>query len=73
MQLEQFGGLKTPIDACSPYSEGLLIANQTTLQQLIFAAGAPHSALVNHIWAHMAIDGNICQTQRRKTTRCWRY
>ena len=48
------------LDFCSTYGEGLLIANESTLQRLIFAPGAPHRALVNHIWAHMAIDGNIC-------------
>ena len=45
----------------SQYGEGLLIANEATLQRLIFAPGAPHRALLNHLWAHLVIDGNICQ------------
>ena len=48
------------LDLCATYGEGMLIANEATLQRLIFAPGAPHRALVNHIWAHMVIDGNIC-------------
>ena len=51
------------IDLCSSYGEGVLIANEATLQRLIFAPDAPHRALVNHIWAHLAIDGNICQPE----------
>ena len=48
------------LNLCSQYGEGLLIANEATLQRLIFAPGAPHGALVNHIWAHLSIPGNIC-------------
>jgi predicted RNA methylase len=48
------------LDLCSSYGEGLLIANEATLQRLIFALRAPHRALLNHIWAHVVIDGNIC-------------
>lgn len=45
----------------SVYGEGVCVANESSLQRLIFAPGAPHSALKNHIWAHMVVDGNFCQ------------
>jgi hypothetical protein len=58
------------LDLCSPYGEGFLIANEATLQRLIFgseargaegALRAPHAALAAHVWAHLIIDGgNIC-------------
>jgi len=51
------------LDFCSAYGEGFLIANEATLQRLIFAMGAPHRALENHIWAHLAINGNLCQAK----------
>ena len=47
---------------CSLYGEGLVIANEATLQRLIFGPQAPHRALLNHIWAHLTIAGNICQS-----------
>ena len=49
------------LDRCSPYGEGLLIANEATLQRLIFGQNAPHAALAAHVWAHLTIPGNICQ------------
>jgi predicted RNA methylase len=51
------------LDRCSPYGEGLLIANESTLERLLFAPGAPHRALAPHIWAHLVIPGNICCSQ----------
>jgi hypothetical protein len=52
------------LDRCSPFGEGLIIANEATLQRLIFGNGgraqAPHSSLASHVWAHLVIDGNIC-------------
>jgi len=49
------------LDCMSQQGEGFLIANEATLQRLIFAPGAPHKALADHIWAHLVIAGNICQ------------
>ncbi len=48
------------MDQSSTVGEGFLIGNEATLQRLIFAKGAPHAALVQRIWAHLAIEGNIC-------------
>lgn len=48
------------MDRSSSFGEGFLIGNETTLQRLLFAPKAPHCALVNHIWAHLIIRGNIC-------------
>ncbi len=52
------------LDRCTTAGEGMVIANEATLQRLIFGDGgrapAPHHALANHIWAHLVIDGNIC-------------
>ena len=54
------------LDLCSSYGEGLLIANEATLQRLLFEPGAPHRALTQHIWAHLVIEGNICQPIQSK-------
>ena len=53
-------GFCIALDRCSPYGEGCIIANEATLQRLIFAPKAPHAALATHIWAHLVIPGNIC-------------
>jgi len=55
------------LDRCSHYGEGFLIANEATLQRLIFGGNAPHAALRSHIWAHLVVAGNICETHRRGT------
>lgn len=49
------------LDCCSEFGEGFLIANEATLQRLIFSPAAPYRALACHIWAHLAVEGNICQ------------
>jgi len=49
------------LDLMSHYGEGLLIANESTLQRLILQEDAPHHALAAHVWAHLVIDGNIAQ------------
>ena len=54
------GGLCLALDRCSPYGEGLQIANNATVQRLIFDRNAPHAALAAHIWARVVIKGNIC-------------
>jgi hypothetical protein len=46
------------LDLCSEYGEGLLIADESTLQRLLFAHQAPHRTLVPHIWSHLVIEGN---------------
>jgi hypothetical protein len=46
------------LDLCSHYGEGLLIANESTLQRLVLAPQAPHGALSVHVWAHLVIQGN---------------
>ncbi|HEX3800223.1 MAG TPA: hypothetical protein VH413_16125 [Verrucomicrobiae bacterium] len=48
------------LDLLSRCGEGLLIGNESTLQRLILSPNAPHAALAEHIWAHLAIEGNIC-------------
>ena len=53
------------LDRSSTVGEGFLIGNEATLQRLLFAKGAPHAALVQHIWAHIAIEGNICCSNAR--------
>jgi hypothetical protein len=51
------------LDRCSVYGEGYLIANNATLERLIFAPDAPHKELADHVWARLAIEGNICQVR----------
>jgi hypothetical protein len=46
------------LDLCTAYGEGLLIANNNTLERLLFAPGAPHSAVVKHCWARLVVPGN---------------
>ena len=46
------------LDLCTVYGEGLLIANNATLDRLLFRSGAPHNAVTKHIWAHLIIPGN---------------
>jgi hypothetical protein len=48
------------LDRSSSFGEGFLIGNEATLQRLLFVKDAPHRSLVEHIWAHLAIEGNIC-------------
>ncbi len=42
-----------------PYGEGLLIANESTLQRLILGPGAPHGDLAAHGWAHAVFPGSV--------------
>ncbi len=51
------------LDLCTAYGEGYLIANEATLQRLIFAPNAPHGDLQRHVWAHLIIPGNICSPE----------
>ncbi|HEV2327623.1 MAG TPA: hypothetical protein VGY56_02415 [Verrucomicrobiae bacterium] len=53
------------LDCCSEYGEGFLIANEATLKRLIFSPAAPYRMLAGHIWAHLTVQGNICQTKGR--------
>ena len=56
------------LDRMSHGGEGYLIANESTLQRLILGDGGspqgpPHKALTPHIWAHLVIEGNICDAK----------
>jgi len=50
--------LAIALDLCTIYGEGFLIANDSTLQRLLFAPDAPHAALAKHVWLHLTIPGN---------------
>ena len=53
------------LDRCSDYGEGFVIANEATLQRLIFAKDAPHRALAIHVWAHLTVRGNLCEPKSK--------
>lgn len=46
------------LDLCTVYGEGFLIANNATLERLLFKPGAPHDAIIKHIWARLVVPGN---------------
>lgn len=46
------------LDLCTTHGEGYLIGNNSTIERLFFAPGAPHAAVAKHIWAHVVIPGN---------------
>jgi hypothetical protein len=46
------------LDLCTSCGEGLLIANNKTLERLLFAPGAPHGAAAKHVWARVVVKGN---------------
>lgn len=46
------------LDRCTIYGEGMLIANNATLERLIFAERAPHGAVARHIWGRVIVPGN---------------
>ena len=62
--------LAMALDLCTTYGEGFLIANNNTLQRLIFGfphqstnpsihqSSPPYAMLARHIWAHVVVDGN---------------
>ena len=50
--------LMIALDLCTLCGEGMLIANNNTLDRLIFNPGAPHGALARHIWARVVVPGN---------------
>ncbi len=54
------------LDRMSEHGEGFLIANEATLQRLLFAG--PHCALAQHVWAHLVIEGNPMTKEKAK---CW--
>ena len=51
-------GLCLALDRCSPYGEGFVIANHSTMQRLIFDPSAPHAALAAHIWLRVGLPVN---------------
>ncbi|MDE2103518.1 MAG: DEAD/DEAH box helicase [Patescibacteria group bacterium] len=52
------------LDRSSHHADILLIANNATLDRLIFGDKSPHRALAAHVWARLAIEGNLCADQR---------
>jgi predicted RNA methylase len=50
--------LAMALDLCTHCGEGFLIANNNTLQRLLFNPGAPYAMLARHIWAHVVVEGN---------------
>jgi len=50
--------LAMALDLCTTYGEGFLIANNNTLQRLLFNPGAPYAMLARHLWVHIIIAGN---------------
>jgi hypothetical protein len=46
------------LDRMTYRGEGVLIANNATLQRLVFDPGAPYSALAEHVWLRIVLDGN---------------
>jgi hypothetical protein len=46
------------LDLSTYLGEGMLIANNNTLERLIFRPGAPHSPVARHIWARLVVKGN---------------
>jgi predicted RNA methylase len=46
------------LDLCTTHGEGYLIGNNSTIERLFFAPGAPHAAVAKHIWSHIVIPGN---------------
>lgn len=57
--------LMIALDRCSYRGEGFLIANESTLQRLIFGEGAPYGGLAQHIWWHAVYDGNTVTGEER--------
>lgn len=56
------------LDRCTDQGEGLLIANEATLQRLVFAERAPHRALADTAWLHLVFPGNP-MTNRKDCNR----
>jgi SNF2 family DNA or RNA helicase len=50
--------LMIALDLMTARGEGVLIANESTLQRLIFKHDAPYRALACHVWQHLVIAGN---------------
>jgi SNF2 family DNA or RNA helicase len=46
------------LDRMTAKGEGLLIANEATLQRLVFGMDAPCQQLRDHVWAHFVLKGN---------------
>jgi hypothetical protein len=59
--------LMAALDICSDRGEGFVIANDDTLQRLIFDSGAPFRLLENHIWARAVITGNPMTGEQKQT------
>ena len=46
------------LDLCSVYGEGLVIANNNTLERLLCYPNSPHAAVLKHCWARLIVPGN---------------
>jgi predicted RNA methylase len=46
------------LDRMTVRGEGVIIANNTTVERLIFAENAPFEAMASHVWARFILDGN---------------
>lgn len=53
------------LDRCTYRGEGFLIANEATLQRLIFREGAPYGGIAQHIWHHAVYAGNAVTGEER--------
>jgi SNF2-related domain/Helicase conserved C-terminal domain len=61
------GTLMMALDLCSYRGEGFLIANDDTLQRLIFREGAPYALLATHIWGHVRLLSNPMTGEQKQT------
>ena len=55
------------LDLMSNRGEGFLIANDATLERLIFKDGAPYSSLAPHVWARAILKGNPMTGEAKQT------
>lgn len=53
------------LDRCTDRGEGVLIANNDTLERLIFREGSPHEALADHVWLRAVLTGNPMTGNKR--------
>jgi hypothetical protein len=46
------------MDRCTQRGEGFVIANESTLERLVFGHNAPYRGLRQHVWLRVVLDGN---------------
>ena len=59
--------LMIALDLTPPRGEGVLIGNQDTIERLILNPKAPHTALAQHVWANLIIEGNPMTDEKVQT------